>query len=107
MISRHLSYFTVIDKLAQIVQCGRTVQELIKLVETAFKLRKRMKNSPSCSHLFQTENIEFGHFSSLFSRVGKETQIPVYSVPVERLFLLIKADNFVVFSLSLIAITVA
>ena len=36
-----------------------------KLVGGPFNLRKRMKNLPSCVHVFQ-KNLELGHFTLLF-----------------------------------------
>ena len=38
-----------------------------KLVGVAFKLRKKMKNSPSCAHVLR-KKLEVGHFTLLFCR---------------------------------------
>ena len=43
-----------------------------KLVGVAFKLRKRMKNSPSVVDSRFPQNLEFSHFTFLFSEDGKE-----------------------------------
>ena len=64
-------------QLVLLLQKWRTIQEQepitisngllpgTKMLEVAYKLRKKMKNSPSCVHVLH-KNLKCGHFTLLF-----------------------------------------